>query len=226
MRDSKCHNYFVWTSLPSCVSSALVLLFFLLGVCFAFAWGRRRKRRERTKSKRKQAPGVTATVIRSLPVFRYFFACPLGMLCSYFCSVLALLLRGEHSKTRRGESENVGNMSTEAFENEAPNVRKLMPHSFENAPKTTPKYLPGGLWAAYGAPGVSGRALWSSLGSSWGALGGSWGHLGSLLAAPGAVLGLPGGPRELPGRVPEGLREVILATFLLQGLPTRKISKK
>ena len=222
MRDSKCHKYFAWASLPSCVSFALVLLFFLLGVCFALAWGRRRKRRERTKSKRKQAPGVTATVIRILHVFRYFFACPLGMLCSYFCSVLALLLRGAHSKTRRGESEDVGNMSTEAFENEAPNVRKLMPNSFENAPKTTPKYLPGGLWAAYGAPGVSGRAFWSSLGSSWGALGGSWGHLGSLLAPPGAVLGLPGGAREVPGGSRSGSRKPFWSAFLQQGLAARK----
>ena len=117
----------------------------------------------------------------------------------------------------------IGNMSPEAFENEAPEVPKMMQKSLENASKMTPKLLPGGLWAASGAPGVSGRVSRSSLGSSWGALGGSWGHLGSLLAAPGAVLGLPGGPRELPGRVPEGLREVILATFLLQGLPTRKI---
>ena len=43
---------------------------------------------------------------------------------------------------------------------------------------------------------------------------------------PGGALGAKSGSispsRRVPGRVPEGLREVILGAFLLQGLPARK----
>ena len=121
------------------------------------------------------------------------------------------------SYTRR-----IGNMSPEAFENEAPEVPKMMQESLENAPKMTPKLLPGGLWPASGAPGVSGRVSRSSLGSSWGALGGSWGHLGSLLAPPGAVLGLPEGAREVPGGSRSGSRKPFWSALVQQGLAARR----
>ena len=85
----------------------------------------------------------------------------------------------------------------------SPRNRRMIRKSLQNPSKMAPKWLPGGLWAASGAQGVSEGASRSSFEGSWGALGGSWGLLGSLLAPLGVVLGLPRCPRRLP----EGPRE-------------------
>ena len=85
----------------------------------------------------------------------------------------------------------------------SPRKRRMIRKLLQNPSKMAPKWLPGGLWAASGAQGVSEGASRSSFEGSWGALGGSWGLLGSLLAPLGVVLGLPRCPRRLP----EGPRE-------------------
>ena len=55
----------------------------------------------------------------------------------------------------------------------SPRKRRMLRKSLQNQSKMAPKWLPGGLWAASGAQGVSEGASRSSLGGSWGALGAS-----------------------------------------------------
>ena len=99
----------------------------------------------------------------------------------------------------------------------SPRKRRMIRKSLQNPSKMAPKWLPGGLWAASGAPRVSEAASQSSLGVLWAAPGAiwgrSWGRLEAVLGRPGA----PGGSPRVPGRLPEGLWEVILEAIFAAG---------
>ena len=90
-----------------------------------------------------------------------------------------------------------------------------MPRRVQNGSKMTPKWLPGGLWAASGAE-VAGKVAPGTL------LGRSWDPPGSLLGRSRPLLGSPWGLQGVPRRVPEGLWEVILGALSWQGLAARK----
>ena len=100
---------------------------------------------------------------------------------------------------------------------------KMVPKWLQNGSNMAPKWLPGGLWAALGPDPAARRSPEPSrTGSGTVPKNSSWRPWNALGAKSGSI----SASWRVPGRVPEGLWEVSLGTFLRCSRRPRKNVRK